>query len=82
MRGKRLASEHRTIVGDGGFKAFGVNALPRELTPIVAFPPSADACDFSQEVSEPAAEDVAFVSGQLQRFTNGVGEVVAGEAEV
>ncbi len=82
MRGKWLASEHRAIVGDGGFKAFGVDALPRELAPIVAFPPSTDAGDFSQEVSEPAAEDVALVSGHLQRFLDGVGEAVAREAEV
>ena len=82
MRGKRLASEDRAIVKDGGFKAFGVDALPRKPTLVVAFSLIADTGDFSQEVSEPAAEDVAFVSGHLQRFTDGVGEAVAGETEV
>lgn len=82
VRGKRLTSEDRAIVGDGGFKAFGVDALPRKPTLVVAFPLIADARDFSQQVSEPAAEDVAFVSGHLQRFLNGVSEAVAGEAEV
>ena len=82
MRGKRLASEDGAIVGNGGFKAFGVDALPRKPTLVVAFPSIADARNFSQEVSEPAAEDVAFVSGHLQRFLDGVGEAVVGETKV
>ena len=36
----------------------------------------------SEDVSEPAAEDVAFIGGHLQRFLDGVGEAVACEAEV
>ena len=36
----------------------------------------------SQDVSESAAEDVAFVGGHLQRFLDGIGEAVAREAEV
>ena len=36
----------------------------------------------SEDVSEPAAEDVAFIGRHLQRFLDGVGEAVACEAEV
>ena len=43
---------------------------------------TADAGDVSEEVSESAAEDVAFVCWHPQRFLSGVCESVAGEAEV
>ena len=82
MWGKGLASEDGTVVGDGGFKALGIYALPRELALIAASALIADAGDFAQDVSQLAAEDVAFVSGYRQRFLDGVGEAVAGETEV
>ena len=43
---------------------------------------AADAGDVAEEVSESAAEDVAFVGWHLQRFLDGVGESVLCEAEV
>ena len=82
MRGKRLPSEDGTVFGDGGFKALGIHALPGKLTLIAASPSIADAGDFAQEVSQLAAEDVAFVLWHRQRFLDDVGEAVAGEAEV
>ena len=80
--GKRLASEDGTVFGDGGFKALGIHALTRKLTLIAASPLIADAGDFAQDVSQLAAEDVAFVSRHRQRLLDGVGEAVACEAEV
>ena len=82
MWGKRLASEDGTVVGDGGFQALGIHALTRELALIAASALIVDAGDFAQEGSQLAAEDVAFVSRHRQRFLDGVGEAVAGEAEV
>ena len=82
MRGKRLASEDGAVVGHGGFKALGIHALPRELTLIAASALITDTGDFAQEVSQLAAEDVAFVARHRQRFTDGVGEAVSCEAEV
>ena len=82
MRSERLVSEERAIVGYRGFKASGVDAPLWEPAAFLACFLIADAGDFSQDVSEPAAEDVAFVFGHPQRFADGVGEAVAGEAEV
>ena len=82
MWGKWLASEDGTVIRHGGFKALGIHTFPRTLTLIAASPLIVDAGDFAQEVSQLAAEDVAFVLGQPQRFLDGVGEAVAGEAEV
>ena len=82
MWGKRLSSEDGTVFGDGGFKALGIHALPGKLTLIAATPLIVDAGDFAQEVSQLAAEDVTFVLWHRQRFTDGVGEAVVGEAEV
>ena len=42
----------------------------------------ADAGDVAEEVSESAAEDVAFVRWHLEGFLDGVGEAVVGELEV
>ena len=82
MWSKRLTSEDGAIVGDGGFKAFGVNAPLWELTLLLAPPRTADAGDVPQGISQSAAEDVALTSGHLQWFLDGVGEAVTGEAEV
>ncbi len=38
--------------------------------------------DASQDISQSTTEDVALVSGHLQRLLDGVGESVAGESEV
>ena len=76
-------AEHRTVGWDWRFKAFGVDApiwgLTLFLTRVLC---AADAGDVAEDVSEPAAEDVAFVGRHLQRFLDGVGEAVACEAEV
>ena len=83
MRCERLAAEHRTVGWDGCFKAFGVDAPIRELTLLLArVLCAADAGDVAEDVSESAAEDVAFVGWHLQRFLDGVGEAVACEAEI
>ena len=82
MRGKRLASEEGAVVGDGGFKAFGINAFLRELALFLALTRRADAGDAAEDIAESAAEDVALVLRHPQRFTDGVGEPVACEAEV
>ena len=82
MWGKRLTSEDGTVVGHGGFKALGIHALSGKLTLIAASPLITDAGDFAQEISQLAAEDVAFVSRHRQRFLDSVGEAVACEAEV
>ena len=80
--GKRLASEEGTVIRDRGFKAFGIHAFLREPAPFRALLCIADAGDPAEDIAEPAAEDVAFVSGHLQGFTDGVGEVVVGKVEV
>lgn len=82
MRCERLSTEHRAIVRDRRFKAFGVDASVWKLTPFFALLFTADAGDVAKDVSESAAEDVAFVVRHLQRFLDGVGEAVACEAEV
>ena len=83
MRCERLPAEHWTVVWDRGFKAFGVDAsvwgLTFFLTRVLC---AADAGDVAEDVSETAAEDVAFVGRHLQWFLDGVGEAVACEAEV
>ena len=83
VRCERLTAEHRTVVWDGGFKAFGIDAPVRELTLFLArFLCAADAGDVAEDVSESAAEDVTFVAWHLERFLDGVGEAVLREAEV
>ena len=52
------------------------------LTGFFALSRLSDAGDVAEEVSESAAEDVAFVTWHLQRFLDSIGESVAGEAEV
>ncbi len=82
MRREGLSSEHRTVVWHGGFKAFGVDASIWKHTLFFALRFAADAGDVSEDVSESAAEDVAFICWHLQRFLSGVCELVACEAEV
>ena len=83
VRCERLAAEHRTIGGNWAFKAFGVDTAVGELTLFLArVLRAADAGDVAEDVSEPAAEDVAFGGRHLQRFFDGVGEVIACKAEV
>lgn len=77
-----LPSQHRAVIGYRRFKAFRVDAPVGELALCLAFCFTADAGDVAEEVSEPAAEDVAFVVGHLQGFMDGVGEAVACEFEV
>ena len=83
MRCERLSAEHWAVIWDRCFKAFGVDAPVGELTLFLARVLCVtDAGDVSEDVSEPAAEDVAFVGRHLERFLDGVGEAVAREAEV
>ena len=83
MRCEGLSSEHRTIVWNRGFEAFGVDAFLGILTFFLArFFCVADAGDVSEQVSESASEDVAFVRWHLEGFLDGVGEAVVGELEV
>ncbi len=82
MRCEGLSSEHRAIVWHGCFKAFGVDAPIWEYTLCFALLRAADAGDVAEDVSEPAAEDVAFMAWHLQGFLDGVCELVACEAEV
>ena len=80
---ERLTTEHRTVGWDGGFKAFRVDAPIRGLTLFLARVLCAtDAGDVAENVSEPAAEDVAFVVWHLQQLLDSVGEAVLCEAEV
>ena len=83
MRCEGLAAEHRAVVWDGCFKAFGVDAAVGGLTLFLTrcLCP-ADAGDVSEDVSESAAEDVAFVGWHLERLLDGIGEAVARKAEV
>ena len=83
VRCERLTTEHRTVGGDWGFEAFGVNAAIWELTLFLTrVLCTADAGDVAKDITEPAAEDVAFVGRHLQLFLDGVGEAVLCEAEV
>ena len=82
MRCEGLTAEDGTVVGDGGFKAFGVDAPVWVLALCFALCVATDAGDVAQEVSEPAPKDVAFVFWHLQGFLDGVCEAVACEAEV
>ena len=78
----RLTAEDNAILWHGGFKAFGVDASFWGLTPFFTLLFTADTGDIAQDVSESAAEGVAFVLWHLQRFSGGVGESVACEAEI
>ena len=83
MRCERLAAEHRTVGWHRCFKAFGVDAAVGGLTLFLArVLCAADAGDVAEDISEPAAEDVAFVGRHLQRFLGGVGKAVLRESEV
>ncbi len=82
MWGKRLTSKDGAIVGDWSFKAFGIDAFLWELALFRALLGIADAGDATEDIAEPPAEDVAFVSGQLQGLLDSVGEAVASETEV
>ena len=82
MRRKRLTAEERAIVRHRRFKAFGVDASVGELALCIALFCIADASDVPERVSELAAEGVAFVLREPQRFMDGVGEAVACESEV
>ena len=72
----------RLSSGTGVSKHWEYTHLPGKLALIAASALIADAGDFAQEVSQLAAEDVAFVLRHRQRFLDGVGEAVACEAEV
>ena len=82
MRRKRLTAEERAIVRHRRFKAFGVDASVGELALCIALFCIADASDVPERVSELAAEGVAFVLREPQRFMDSIGEAVAGKAEV
>ena len=82
VRCEGLSTEHRAVVWYWGFKAFGVDAPVWELTLFFALLLTADTRNVPQDVSESAAEDVAFVVWHLQRFLDGIGESVACESEV
>ena len=82
MRRKRLTAEDSTIVWHRRFKAFGVDASVGELALCIACLCIADASDMAERVSELAAEGVAFVLREPQRFMDSIGEAVAGKAEV
>ena len=82
MRCKGLAAEERAIVRDRRFKALGVDASIWEVASFFALFSIAEACDRAEDVSESAAEDVAFVGWHLQRFFDGIGEAVVSKAEV
>lgn len=48
----------------------------------LTYPRCHDGRDMRLYISESAAEDVAFVGWHFERFLDGVGELIAGEAEV
>ena len=83
VRCERLAAEHRAVGWDGCFKAFRVDAAVGKFALFLTrFLCPADAGDVAEDISESAAEDVAFVGRHLQRLLDGVGEAVACETEV
>ena len=82
MRCERLSTEHRAVVWYWRFKAFGVDTSVWKLTLLLALLLTAGTRNIPQDVSESAAEDVAFVGRHPQRFLDGVCEAVAREAEV
>ena len=82
MRCEGLPAEHGTVVGDWGFKASGVDTPVWELTLLLTLLFTADTRNIPQDITESAAEDVAFVGWHLQRFLDGVGEAVLCESEV
>lgn len=82
MRRKRLTAEERAIVRHRRFKTFGVDASVGELALCIACLCIADAGDVAERVSELAAEGVALILRESQRFMDGIGEAVACESEV
>ena len=82
MRCEGLTPEHRTVIGDWRFKAFGIDTSIGKLALRLAVFRATDTCNVAQHIAEPAPENVAFVLWHLQRFLDGVGEAIAREAEV
>ena len=82
MRRKRLTAEDRAIVRHRRFKALGINASVGELALCIALFCIADASDVAERVSELAAEGVAFVLREPQRFMDSIGEAVASKPKV
>ena len=82
VRRKRLTAEERAILRHRRFKALGINALLRELARCLARICIANASDLAEGVSESAAEDIAFVLREFQRFLDSISEAIVGKAEV
>ena len=82
VRSKRLTAEERAIVRHRGFKTSGVDASVGELALCIACLYIANTSDVAKRISESAAEGVAFILRESQRFSDGVGEAVAGKSEV
>ena len=82
VRCERLSSEDGAVFWHGCFKAFGVDALVREFTLLFALSVPTHASDVSEDIAEPAAEDIAFIGRHRERFLDGIGEAVSGETEI
>ena len=82
MRRKRLTAEDRAILRHRRFKALGINASVGELALCLARICIANTSDVAKRISESAAEGVAFILRESQRFSDGIGEAVACESEV
>ena len=82
MRGIRLTAEHRTVLRNRCFKAFGVDAPFWELALRLTLFRATDTRDVSQDISESPAKDVALVLWHPQRFLDGVGEAIACKSKV
>ena len=82
MRRKRLTAEEWAILRHRRFKASGVDASVGELTHCIACLCIADTGDMSKRVSELAAEGVAFVLREPQRFLDSISKPIASKAEV
>ena len=77
MRRKGLTAEHRALSRDGCFKTFRIDASLWEFTMLFTLLFTPDTGNIAQDVSEPAAEDIAFIAGHLQWFLDGIRETVA-----
>ena len=82
VRRERLTSEDGTVFWHGCFKALGVDAFIRKFTILLTLPVPTNASDLSEDISEPASKDVAFIGRHPERFLDGIGEAVSGESEV